>query len=83
MEHRYKVGDEVHLNFKFLDLSGSGRYQVIRLIPAGIDGEPQYRVKGEDGVERAIGERQMAAASKDEEASRSEYRGTAGKADHP
>jgi hypothetical protein len=72
MAHRFKLGDKARLNYGFLDQSGAGRYEVVRLIPVEVDGEPQYRVRGEDGVERAIGERQMVAATKDDNASKSD-----------
>ncbi|AMJ60962.1 hypothetical protein [Bosea sp. PAMC 26642] len=54
-----KVGDRVTLSFGFVDHVGSGNYEVLRILPPAVDGEVQYRVRGDDGYERAIGHRQI------------------------
>lgn len=60
MTHRYVVGDDVHLAFGFFDRDAVGAYSVTRLLPAGVNGEPQYRVIGQDCRERVISEGQIA-----------------------
>ncbi|WP_324134731.1 hypothetical protein [Bosea sp. (in: a-proteobacteria)] len=54
-----RIGDKVRLNFGFLDQTGRGDYEVVRVMPASVDGEIQYRVRGTDGHERAIGAKQI------------------------
>ena len=49
----------MQLAFRFLDQSGEGDYEITRVLPPAIDGEMQYRVRGADGHERAVGELQM------------------------
>jgi hypothetical protein len=59
MDYDFKPGDRVKLAFGFHNHSGAGTYEIIRVLPAGVDAEKQYRVRGDDGVERAIGEKQI------------------------
>ncbi|AMJ62772.1 hypothetical protein [Bosea sp. PAMC 26642] len=54
-----KVGDLVMLSFSFSDRSGAGYYEILRILPPAMDGELQYRVRGDDGRERAIGLKQI------------------------
>lgn len=54
-----RIGDKIQLNFGFLDQTGRGDYEVVRVMPASVDGEIQYRVRGMDGRERAIGANQI------------------------
>ena len=58
-----KQGDKVRLNFGFTDRSGAGVYEVVRVLPAAVDGEAQFRVRGPDGFERAVGRRQIKDAA--------------------
>ena len=59
-DHRYRLGQLVRLTRSFPDRTSSGPYEIIRLLPETPDGEPHYRVKGSDKVERAVGESQLA-----------------------
>lgn len=60
MSHRFKGGQKVKLNFGFAGRSDANDiYDIVRLMPAAIDGEMQYRVRGADGHERAICESQI------------------------
>jgi hypothetical protein len=61
MGHDFKPGDRVKLAFGFHNHSGAGIYEIIRILPAAGDAEKQYRIRGDDGVERAIGEKQIRA----------------------
>ncbi len=54
-----KVGDIVRLSFGFADLSGAGDYEIVRIMPTRESGERQYRIRGADGHERAIGQSQI------------------------
>jgi len=58
-ERPIALGDVVRLSFGFADLSGSGEYKVVRIMPTRESGERQYRVRGADGHERAIGHDQI------------------------
>ncbi|SEG80797.1 hypothetical protein [Bosea lathyri] len=62
-EQPIKVGDIVRLSFGFADQSGSGEYEIIRVMPTREDGERQYRIRGADGFERAIGHGQLIGTS--------------------
>ncbi|MGO4175531.1 hypothetical protein AB4Z16_25475 [Bosea sp. TAF32] len=53
------IGDEVSLAFGFFDRDAAGTYDVTRLLPTSLNGEPQYRIKGKDDRERVIGEGQI------------------------
>lgn len=59
MGNDHKPGDSVRLVFGFADRSGAGTYEIVRVMPVGIDGEKQYRIRGRDGFERAIGGSQV------------------------
>lgn len=72
MSHNFKVGDRVSLSFGFHDQSASGTYAVTRLLPARMNGEPQYRVKGGDDRERVIGECQIVMPGKAKSSGRRE-----------
>ena len=58
-DHRFKLGQHVRLSRSFPDRTGSGPYEIIRLLPESADGELHYRVKGPDKVERAVAESQL------------------------
>lgn len=58
--HRSIVpGDVVRLSFGFADQSGAGDYEIVRIMPTRASGEREYRVRGADGHERAIGHDQI------------------------
>lgn len=59
MAHEFKLGDKVKLAFGFADRTGDGIYEIVRLLPLSLDDQRQYRVRGQDGFERAIGETQI------------------------
>jgi len=52
-------GDVVRLSFGFADQSGAGDYEIVRIMPTRASGEREYRVRGADGHERAIGHDQI------------------------
>jgi hypothetical protein len=52
-------GDVVRLSFGFADQSGAGDYKIVRIMPTRASGEREYRVRGADGHERAIGHDQI------------------------
>lgn len=54
-----KLGDVVRLSFGFADQSGGGDCKVVRIMPIRASGEREYRVRGADGHERAIGQDQI------------------------
>lgn len=56
-------GDVVRLSFGFADQSGSGDYEIVRIMPTRASGEHEYRVRGADGQERAIGHDQIVSGS--------------------
>ncbi|HEV7335107.1 MAG TPA: hypothetical protein VGO06_03990 [Bosea sp. (in: a-proteobacteria)] len=56
-------GDVVRLFFGFADRSGAGEYEVVRIMPTRANGEREYRVRGADGHERAIGHDQIVSDS--------------------
>lgn len=58
-DHRYKTGQVVSLTRFFLSPGSSTTFEVVRLLPAAVDGEPRYRVRGTDSIERAVGEGQL------------------------
>ncbi|MDB5512082.1 MAG: hypothetical protein JWR08_1565 [Enterovirga sp.] len=57
--HRFTLGQSVALSHPLPDRTISGRFEVVRLLPATANGEPHYRVRGSDNVERAVGENQL------------------------
>ncbi len=56
-------GDMVRLSFGFADQSGAGDYEIVRIMPTRASGEREYRVRGADGHERAIGHDQIVSDS--------------------
>jgi hypothetical protein len=65
MSDELRVGDTVRLIYGFLDQTGRGDYEIVRGMPAPVGGEVQYRVRGADGHERAIGANQTTAKDDD------------------
>lgn len=57
--HPIAPGDVVRLSFGFADQSGAGDYEIVRIMPTRASGEREYRVRGADGHERAIGHDQI------------------------
>lgn len=57
------VGDIVRLSFGFADQSGAGEYEILRIMPTRENGERQYRIRGADGFERAVGHGQLIGTS--------------------
>ncbi|CAN7619515.1 hypothetical protein [Bosea sp. LjRoot237] len=57
------LGDVVRLSFGFADQSGAGEYEIVRIMPTRASGEREYRVRGADGHERAIGHDQIVSDS--------------------
>lgn len=51
----------ISLSFGFSDRSGTGNYQIIRVLPAAENGQGQYRERGSEGHERPIEEHQIRA----------------------
>lgn len=58
-DHRFKLGQRVHTTRGFHDRTGTGIYEVVRLLPEAPNGELHYRVKGPDKIERAVSEDQL------------------------
>lgn len=58
-DHRYKLGQLVSLSRPFPDRTAAGEFEILRLLPESVDGEPRYRVRGNDKTERAVGESQL------------------------
>ncbi len=55
-EHKYKMGQFIHLDARMSSAAPAGRYQVVRLLPPQ-DNENQYRVRFvDDGHERVVKE---------------------------
>ncbi|CAN7656217.1 hypothetical protein LJR090_001489 [Bosea sp. LjRoot90] len=59
IQRSIELGDVVRLSFGFADQSGSGEYEIVRIMPTRASGEREYRVRGADGHERAIGHDQI------------------------
>lgn len=62
-DHLFKLGQVVELTVQPADRTSSRTFEIVRLLPAAVDGEVSYRVRGSDNIERAVGERQLAQAS--------------------
>ena len=62
-EHRFTVGQRVRVRTRFLDRSGDGVYEVVRQLPATANGDYHYRIKSQNGQERAVAETELAPAS--------------------
>lgn len=57
MAHKFKVGQTLSFAAGRMDPIGSRQCKVVRLMPAQIDGEPQYRIKCSSEVaERVVKE---------------------------
>jgi hypothetical protein len=56
MAHKFKVGSTVRLKPSRMDPPRAEMYEVVRLLPPGVDGEPTYRIKDASGRERAARE---------------------------
>jgi len=65
VQRSIKLGDVVRLSFGFADQSGTGDYKVVRIMPTRASGEREYRVRGADGHERAIGHDQIVSDNLD------------------
>lgn len=63
--HRYRPGQFVLINQLQPGRSSSGRVEIVRLMPASVDGEFHYRVRGPDKIERAVGESRLSLVSAD------------------
>ena len=61
-EHRFRVGQQVRVNTRFLDRSGDGVYEVVRQLPATPNGDLHYRIKSNTGQERAVTESDLMPA---------------------
>lgn len=64
MTHKFRLGELVRLlSGRFADRTGSGVYEVVRLLPE-TNGEFGYRIKGTaEPNERAVLEHEITAAS--------------------
>ena len=55
MAHRFHVHQLVRLRVLLLDKSRNGIYQIVRLLPLAMDGNPLYRIKSAtEGTERVV-----------------------------
>ena len=52
----YKPGDLVHLTRDFANQPRLGAFEILRVMPHADNEQRQYRVRGSDGRERAIGD---------------------------
>lgn len=55
----YKAGDRVNLTHDFANRPRIGPFEILRVMPARDNAEEQYRVRGPDGGERAIGHHEI------------------------
>lgn len=55
----YKAGDIVQLIPGFANQSRVGSFEILRMMPVRDNAENQYRVRGPDGLERAIGQHEI------------------------
>ncbi len=62
--HRFKIGQVVFFRWPFAGPKRSGSCEILRLMPEA-DGEPQYRVRDADRIERAVSEGQLTQAQAD------------------
>jgi hypothetical protein len=58
-EQRYKAGDVVELTGGFANQPRPGAFEVLRVMPERDNKEGQYRVRGPDGLERAVGHHEI------------------------
>ena len=56
MAHKFAVGSTVRLKPWPMDPTRTEIYEVVRLLPPGVDGVPAYRIKDRTGQERAVRE---------------------------
>lgn len=61
--HLYRVGQSVAIRELLPDRTRGGLFEVVRLMPASVDGELHYRVRGTGQIERAVGESQLSPAT--------------------
>ncbi|MGO4404421.1 hypothetical protein AB4Z10_09155 [Bosea sp. RAF48] len=61
MPSDYHQGDVISLSFGFPERPAVGNFEIIRVLPVNERGQRQYRVRGDDGLERAIEEHQIRA----------------------
>jgi hypothetical protein len=62
MDHTFKIGQLVRPRERLLD--SSGIFEIVRLLPAGWDDEPLYRLKAASGpIYRVVREADIMAAS--------------------
>lgn len=55
----YKTGDLVQLTAGFHNQVRPGPFEITRLMPPRDNKEEQYRVRGPDGLERAVGHHEI------------------------
>ncbi|TCR63467.1 hypothetical protein [Bosea sp. BK604] len=55
----YKAGDLVHLTHNMANQPRLGPFEILRVMPSRDNAEEQYRVRGPDGLERAIGHHEI------------------------
>lgn len=55
----YKAGDLVNLTRDFANQPRPGPFEILRVMPSRDNAEEQYRVRGPDGRERAIGHHEI------------------------
>jgi hypothetical protein len=60
MSHKYKVGQSVMVVPP--NMQSGQVYEIVRLMPETVQGDPQYRVKTANGVERMVREQEIKAA---------------------
>jgi len=62
-EHKFKVGERVVYTSALRNAAAGGSYEVVRLLPVDVVGEPHYRVKnGEETHERVVREAELSSA---------------------
>jgi hypothetical protein len=60
--HKFRIGQLVRLQPDAMTRAG-GVYQIVQLVPGGVDGVLQYRIKGvHEQHERMVREHQLTAA---------------------
>lgn len=62
-DHPYKPGDLVNLTHDFANQPRLGPFEVLRMMPPRDNAEHQYRVRGPNGQERAIGQHEIVESS--------------------
>ncbi len=69
-EQRYKAGDVVELTTGFANQPRPGAFEVLRVMPERDNKEGQYRVRGPDGLERAVGQHEIMEPARQDRAAR-------------